>query len=177
MRVIAGSLGGRQFDSPSGHRTHPMSEKIRGALFNILGDISGLRVLDAFCGSGALAIESISRGAESAVAVDVDKSAHSTTTRNIANLGLGRQVQVVRANIAGWSEHNSDELFDLILADPPYDHVRASQLAACARHCRRGGVMVMSLPPSYEPDLEGLGLVLAADKNYGDARLLVATKP
>ena len=60
MRVISGKFGGQLFDAPKGHRTHPMSEKVRGALFSVLGDISGLTVLDAFAGSGALSIEAIS---------------------------------------------------------------------------------------------------------------------
>ena len=66
MRIIAGSLGGRVFKAPSGHRTHPMSEKIRGAIFNALGDISDLTVLDAFTGSGALCFEAVSRGVANA---------------------------------------------------------------------------------------------------------------
>jgi 16S rRNA (guanine966-N2)-methyltransferase len=77
MRVIAGFLGGRNFDSPGGHRTHPMSDKVRGAVFGVLGDIKGLSVLDAFAGSGALSIEAVSRGAKYAVAIDVDKRAHA----------------------------------------------------------------------------------------------------
>jgi 16S rRNA (guanine966-N2)-methyltransferase len=67
MRVVAGSLKGRIFNEPSGHQTHPMSEKVRGALFNALGDIEGLSVLDAFAGSGALSFEAVSRGAKSVV--------------------------------------------------------------------------------------------------------------
>ena len=70
MRIISGVLGGRVFKAPNGNKTHPMSEKIRGAMFNSLGDISGLTVLDAFSGSGAVAIEAFSRGAEHVVAVD-----------------------------------------------------------------------------------------------------------
>ncbi len=54
MRVISGFLGGRNFESPHGHRTHPMSEKVRGAIFGALGDIKGLTVLDAFSGSGRI---------------------------------------------------------------------------------------------------------------------------
>ena len=59
MRVIAGFLGGRVFESPHGHRTHPMSEKMRGAIFGVLGDIKQLRVLDVFSGSGAVSIDAI----------------------------------------------------------------------------------------------------------------------
>src|ERR1039458_7477259 len=97
MRVIAGFLGGRNFDSPGGHRTHPMSDKVRGAIFGVLGDIKGLTVLDAFAGSGALAIEAISRGAKRAVAIEVDKGAHTVITENIKALGIEDRIKAVRA--------------------------------------------------------------------------------
>jgi len=71
VRIIAGYLSGRQFNSPRSNRTHPMSDKARGGLFNSLGDISGLSLLDAFAGSGALSFEAISRGTASSVAVDI----------------------------------------------------------------------------------------------------------
>jgi 16S rRNA (guanine966-N2)-methyltransferase len=77
VRIIAGSLKGRTFSEPHGHRTHPMSEKVRGALFNALGDIEGLTFLDAFAGSGALSFEAASRGAKSVIAIDKDGPAYS----------------------------------------------------------------------------------------------------
>src|SRR5579883_2683533 len=106
MRIVAGTLGGRQFEAPKGHRTHPMSDKVRGALFNMLGDISGLTVFDAFAGSGALSFEAISRGAKSAVAVDIDKSAHKTILKNAKQLGVPAQLKAIRANASGWSDNN-----------------------------------------------------------------------
>lgn len=93
MRVVAGRLGGRIFDSPRTHRTHPMSEKARGAIFNVLGDIAGLSVLDAYSGSGALAIEAVSRGAKSVLAIEVDVEAVKTIARNIENLQLGDRIK------------------------------------------------------------------------------------
>src|SRR5881392_748421 len=106
MRIIAGKLKGRQFQTPHGHRTHPMSDKARGALFNVLGDIEGLTFLDAFAGSGALAFEAVSRGAKSIVAIERDRPAHSVIERNIKELGLSGQVKGVKANAGGWSIHN-----------------------------------------------------------------------
>jgi 16S rRNA (guanine(966)-N(2))-methyltransferase RsmD len=79
MRIIAGTLGGRTFESPHGRRTHPMSDKVRGSLFNTLGDIDGLTILDAFAGSGALAFEAISRGAEHVLAIEIDNRAQDPT--------------------------------------------------------------------------------------------------
>src|SRR6185312_1690039 len=102
LRVVAGALGGRVFDSPDGHRTHPMSERVRGGLFNALGDIENLTVLDAFAGSGALGFEAISRGAASVLAVEIDKRAQDAISRNIRTLGLAKQMKLVRANCSSW---------------------------------------------------------------------------
>ena len=106
MRIIAGKLGGRMFESPHSARTHPMSEKMRGALFNSLGDISGLAVLDAFAGTGACGFEAISRGAGSVLAIEHDTDAFKTIMRNIESLGLEEEVQAVRGRVNGWA---SDE--------------------------------------------------------------------
>jgi 16S rRNA (guanine966-N2)-methyltransferase len=120
MRVIAGSLKGRQFQSPSGHRTHPMSEKMRGAMFGVLGDIEGLTVLDAFAGSGALSFEALSRSAKSALMLDDDKTAQDAITANILSLGVSK-ARFIRANAISWSRKNAHQKFDLLLTDPPYD--------------------------------------------------------
>ncbi len=172
MRVIAGRLGGRQFSSPSGHRTHPMSDKVRGALFNMLGDISGLSVLDAFAGSGAIAIEAVSRGAERVIAVDADKNANATVAANVSQLGIDKQIKSIRANVSSWSDNNPNEQFDLVICDPPYDRVQLPVLRKLARHVAPDGAYVLSWPGSQEkPGLPGLSCVTA--KSYGDAQLVV----
>src|SRR3954471_4420017 len=99
MRIIAGNLKGREFKSPHGHRTHPMSDKMRGALFNVLGDIEGLTFLDAYAGSGALAFEAISRGAKDVVAVDKESAAQKTMSANVKDLKLDKKVKLVKANV------------------------------------------------------------------------------
>lgn len=104
MRVIAGTLGGRQFESPKGHKTHPMGDKQRGALFNTLGDISGLTVLDLYAGSGALSFEAISRGAARATAVELDKSAQETIAANIYSLALEDKVTLASSRVASWAQ-------------------------------------------------------------------------
>ena len=86
MRIIAGELRGRQFNSPKGHRTHPMGDRVRTALFNTLGDISDLTILDAFAGSGALTFEAISRGAKSAVTLEIDYDAYEVIQQNAEDL-------------------------------------------------------------------------------------------
>src|SRR3990167_11142159 len=100
MRIIAGRLGGQTFQAPHTHRTHPMSERMRGALFNALGDISGLRVLDCFGGSGALSLEAVSRGAKSSIITEVGKPAHQTIVKNIQRLGLQQEIKASLANVS-----------------------------------------------------------------------------
>ncbi len=175
MRIIAGRLGGRTFDAPRGHRTHPMSDKIRGALFNILGDISGLTVLDAFAGSGALSFEAISRGAESVLAIDIDKEAHKAIQANIEQLQLDDRIVVMRKNVAGWSRNNRDKLFDIVLADPPYDDIRPMLLKDLMRQVKPDGLFVLSWPGS-EAVRDFSDVTVLSTKNYGDAQLVFYRK-
>jgi 16S rRNA (guanine966-N2)-methyltransferase len=170
MRIIAGSLGGRQFASPHGNRTHPMSDKVRGALFNALGDISGLRVLDAFAGTGALSYEAISRGAADAVAIDNDKHAQRTLTENVRNLGLQKQVQVIKASAAAWLS-TTDEYFDIVFCDPPYDDLQVSSMQKLAEQVKKDGLLVLSLPPGHEYAF-GDAFEHVQTKHYGDATLV-----
>ncbi len=175
MRVIAGFLGGRPFASPHGHRTHPMSDKVRGGLFGVLGDIKGLTVLDAFAGSGALAIEAISRGAKKAVAIEVEKRAHLTITENIRDLGIENRIKAIRAFAGAWSTRHQTHFFDLILVDPPYDNVPYRDLKSLPRHLAEGGTFVLSWPGKEEA-LKFEGLHIVQTKNYGDAQLVFYQK-
>ncbi|MDB5185553.1 MAG: putative Methyltransferase [Candidatus Saccharibacteria bacterium] len=171
MRVITGSLRGRNFDSPRGHRTHPMSDKIRGALFNVLGDVAELTVLDAFAGSGAIAIEAVSRGALHALAVESDKTAQKTISNNILSLEIEDRMKLTRANASVWSDNNTSQLFDIVVCDPPYDELQLSLIAKLTRHLTEDGVYVLSWPGSYEvPDLPTMEVV--SHKTYGDAQLI-----
>lgn len=171
MRIIAGSLGGRTFESVSGHRTHPMSEKIRGAIFNALGDIDGLSVLDAYAGTGALSFEAISRGAASAVALDADKKAARTIKENIELLGLEDAVESSLIYSHSWSRRNESRQFDIVLLDPPFDAVEPKDLLRLTKHTKPGGVLVLSLPPSNGFRLAPSRFELLLEKNYGDAEL------
>ena len=175
MRVIAGWLGGQNFDSPHGHRTHPMSDKARGAIFGVLGDIKGLTILDAFAGSGALAIEAISRGAKSAVAIEVDKGVHSVIVDNVKKLGIEDRIKPVRAFAGAWSTRHQTELFDLVFLDPPYDAIPYRDLKSLPWHLNESGTLVLSWPGHEEPlKFEGLAVVQA--KNYGDIQLVFYQK-
>jgi 16S rRNA (guanine966-N2)-methyltransferase len=175
MKIIAGKLGGRRFNSPPGRKAHPMSDKMRGALFNILGDIDGLRVLDAFAGSGALSFEAISRGAAFATAIEINKTSHSQIQKNIKDLKLDNFVKAIRANVSSWSDNNPDAKFDLVLLDPPYDDLSYELLSKITKHAKHDGIVVLSYPASRQPPIfKGLEIITA--RLYGDSQLIFYRK-
>jgi 16S rRNA (guanine966-N2)-methyltransferase len=177
MRVIAGALGGRTFEAPRTAKTHPMSERMRGALFNALGDITGLSVLDAYGGSGALSFEAVSRGAKSSLITDVDRTAHQTIVDNIKKLGVSSSVKAIRSNISGWSDNNAQSQFDLILANPPFDSLKIEQILKLVRHIKSGGLFVLAWPTrGTAPKIPQLDLVGVKEKHYGDAQLVFYRK-
>ena len=149
-----------------------MSDKVRGGLFNALGDIEGLAVLDAFAGSGALSFEAVSRGASQAVAIDIDPDAHVAMNKNIRALGFTSSVKSIRANVNSWSDNNPSITFDIILCDPPYDGLRPDLLIKLAHHAELGGVIVYSLPPNTSLNLPTSDYQLLSTKSYGDAQLV-----
>lgn len=174
MRVIAGYLGGRQFNAPKGHRTHPMSEKARGGLFNSLGDLTGFVILDAFAGSGALSIEAVSRGAKSVVAIDIDKRANMAIKENINKLEIDN-IQAIKANVSGWSDKNTNLMFDIVIAAPPYDGIKIPLLHKIVKHVKPDGLYILDWPKGLEvPAFEGLNKLEI--KNYGDAQLVFYKK-
>lgn len=170
MRIVAGQLKGRILADPKSHRTHPMSEKIRGALFNVLGDLDGLTVFDPFTGSGAVAVEAVSRGAAHVTALDLDLDAYKCASGNVASLNLQDTITVLRTNAKSWSNNNIGKMFDIVIADPPFDVVNDALLEKVARHVKKGGLFVISIPTDYKsrqnPVLEKL-----VQKEYGDATL------
>jgi len=121
MRVIAGELRGRRLVAPRGWRVRPTSDRVREAVFSALGEVGGARVLDLFCGTGALAIEALSRGAASAVLVDRDTR---PALGNVVRLGLGERAELVRSDAARWLAGRAADpeapRFDLVFVDAPY---------------------------------------------------------
>jgi 16S rRNA (guanine966-N2)-methyltransferase len=170
MRIVAGSLGGRRFDSPGTSKTHPMSDKMRGALFNILGDIDGLTVLDAFSGSGALAFEALSRGAVSAILIEQDKVAQQAITVNIEALQVGQAAQLIRTSVGAWLRTSEGQLFDLVLCDPPYADPQPTLVMQLVDRLHTTGLLVLSLQASQDPP-ELPACELLDRRAYGDGSL------
>lgn len=170
MRIIAGKLGGLNFDAPKGQRTHPMSEKMRGALFSVLGDIKDLTVLDAFAGSGALGLEAISRGAACVTAIDNDRRACEAIASNAKKLKVDNKLKATRANVSGWSDNNEGKEFDLVFVAPPYDNLQTKIVQKMVKHVDDKGLLVLDWPGDLEaPTIERLNIT--HQKNHGDAQL------
>lgn len=170
MRVISGKLGSRIFESPNTRKTHPMSDKMRGALFNVLGNIDDMTVLDAFAGSGSLAIEAVSRGASEVIAIDNDVNAQRTLMSNVRNLGLSSEVRIIKSSTNAWLKTNGEAKFDIILCDPPYDDLQLDLLDNLKQVLGEYGTYVLSWPSGTDlPTLSSLELV--QKRNYGDSML------
>jgi 16S rRNA (guanine966-N2)-methyltransferase len=129
LRVIAGRYGGRRLQAPAGEATRPTSDRVREALFSILGDrVRDAAVLDLFAGSGALGIEALSRGAARATFVDSAPPALRALRANLAALGV--DAEVVRADALRWlrAASRGERQYSLVFLDPPYR--RAAALGA-----------------------------------------------
>jgi 16S rRNA (guanine966-N2)-methyltransferase len=168
--VVAGEFRGRRLAAPRGVRTRPTADRVREALFSMLGDVSGARVLDLYAGSGALGIEALSRGAGSAVFVERDARAAAVIERNLASLGL--EQKVVRDDAMRFLAR-ARGTFDLVFCDPPYDS--ASRL---------GGPLAERLPSLTSEDARivtesdkrsplELPLPLLTERTYGDTRIAI----
>lgn len=171
LRIISGSLGGRTIASPDGKRTHPMSERVRNALFNSLGgSVEGAYVLDAFAGTGALGIEAISRGAEFTTFIERDRAAQKVLADNLELLHITDQTKLIRASVAAWIDTYDGSKFDLIFADPPYHDTQFSTAMKLLGLLKPNGLMVLSHPGRSEsPTLPGV--VVVDNRGYGDAAL------
>ena len=176
MRIIAGELGGRVLKAPAGHATRPTSERVREALFSILGDIEGLVVLDAFAGSGALGLEALSRGAARAVFVEEARAALGALRKNVETLGMSERARVVAAPaeraIARLAAEG--ERFGLAFLDPPYASASATRSLALLA---RDGVLEPNAWVVVERATRGTavaapeGLALAFERTYGDTTI------
>ncbi len=178
MRIISGQLKGQVFSSPHSHTVHPMSEKIRGAIFTMLGDIAELTILDAFGGSGAVSFEAISRGAAHVVCIEQNKSAFHCIVENAKSLSISKgKLQVINSNTYSWIRQDNAIKFDLVIADPPYDQSQKelNRLGELIEQAKINGLFIISFPVEHREltiQDESHKLDLIKIKNYGDAQLV-----
>jgi 16S rRNA (guanine966-N2)-methyltransferase len=171
VRVVAGDLKGRRLASPPRRsaEVRPTSDRARETLFALLGDVSGARVLDLFAGTGALAVEALSRGAASAVLVDSDPG---LARRNVDALGLSERCRVVRSDALRYLARAS-ERFDLILCDPPYalaGRIAPELQRLVPERLAEAGRLVVESPARDPVDLD---LPLLAERRFGEALIRI----
>jgi len=170
IRLIAGEFGGRFLDAPDTSRTHPMGERMRSALFNMLGDVSNLKVLDAFAGTGALGLEALSRGAAHTTFVERDRIAQKVITKNIESLRVADRATLVKAPVASWTETAGELSYDLILVDPPYHDLQLSTVSRLVDYLQPKGLMILS-HPGRESAPTVNGVVVVDNRSYGNMNL------
>ncbi len=170
MRVVSGVYGGRIIAAPKHAGTRPMTDKVRAALFDGLGAIANASVLDVYAGSGAIGFEALSRGASDVQAIEQARSAIKTIQANQAALGLSWGYTLHQMTAEAWLAHPTDQLFDLIVADPPYERIKPDILEKLGTLLKSEGIMVVSHSSRLGGfDLEGL--VQEGTKVYGDTQL------
>jgi 16S rRNA (guanine966-N2)-methyltransferase len=173
MRIVAGTAGGRKLVVPSGETTRPTSERVREAIFNSLYSIDAIEdasVLDLFAGSGALALEALSRGAARATLVETDRDALNAIYDNIEALGFDNETRVVPGEALGYLGRADSH--DLVLLDPPYGFDDWEVLLAAIDNGLAGAVIVIEsdrevvMPESWE---------IHRVKRYGSTVVTLAT--
>ena len=180
VRITGGVYRSRRLLAPPGNATRPTSDRVREALFSILaaeGDISGALVLDLYAGTGALALEALSRGAAHATLVERDRSALGAIARNIEALGVGASARVVASPVErALRTLAGSPPFDFVFADPPYALVasgetsRALERAVTARLIAPKTRVVLEHASADAPPQIG-ALVLDVSRRYGDTTL------
>lgn len=178
MRIIAGTHKGATIFAPADSRTRPTADKVRGAIFNMLGSVEDMRVLDLFAGSGALGLEALSRGASEAVLVENHASAVKAIVRNVTKLKLDNARAVRRDYLAFLKDAvKKDQRFDLIFVDPPYKMHRVIEPELkkwLPQIIASEGIAVVE---SGAGDEILIAAEILADKIYGDTRVRIFTFP
>ena len=176
MRIIAGRFRGRKLKAPKGLTTRPVLARVREALFNVLGNIEGSRVLDLYAGTGAIGIEALSRGAYSLVLIDSGYKQCRVIRENLD--ALGEDAVVIRSNVMKALGKLQDEgdVFDVIFADPPYGSGMAEK--AIISVFRRGllsdsGIMAVTFRHDEELSMEEINCEEIFNRRYGDTRLVM----
>jgi 16S rRNA (guanine966-N2)-methyltransferase len=174
MRVIAGTFGGRRLVTPRGESTRPTADRVREALFAVLGDRSaGARVLDLFAGSGALGLEALSRGAVAATFVDRDPAAIRAIRTNLEALGIDAEVRRADARAFLRTASSSACHYDVVFLDPPYKQAErlGEELSRVLPAVLAPGAVVVAESDRRAP--LPLDLALLDERRYGDTLLRI----
>jgi 16S rRNA (guanine966-N2)-methyltransferase len=171
VRVVAGEYRGRRLKAPAGSRTRPTADRVREALFSILGSVEGRAVLDLYAGSGALGIEALSRGAASATFVDREPAAVTAIRHNLD--AIGRRERVVRSDALAFLRRVEAPAYDLVFIDPPYDS--GTELGAHLSELLPGAVAADAVIVTESDKRAPLDLAMprADERAYGATRIAI----
>jgi 16S rRNA (guanine966-N2)-methyltransferase len=173
VKIQSGELRGRPFDQPKTRAVRPLSDKVRAALFDVVGDISGLAVLDAYAGSGAAGFEAASRGAVLVDAIEANARVAKTIQANAKLLGLDWGYVLHQLTVETWlaspQQQPPASRYGLIIADPPYAQLDSDTISRLAAYLNPGGILVLSHSSKLEPAPAALTRV--QHKVYGDTAL------
>ena len=180
MRIVGGRLRGRPLAPPRSQAIRPTADRLREALFNILvhgyGDpVSGARVLDLFAGTGALGLESLSRGARFALFIDDAAEARALIRDNVTALGLGGATRIFRRDATWLGEAGPIDPFSLIFLDPPYGEGLAERALAGAHS---GGwlepdALLVVEEAAHAGFAPPAGFIEAERRRYDDSELIM----
>jgi 16S rRNA (guanine966-N2)-methyltransferase len=173
VRIIAGRNKGRTLKAPKWEGLRPTSDKLRGTLFNILAPrIEGARVLDVFAGTGAVALEALSRGAEAATCIEGDRRAAKLIETNASLCGELNRCAIIRDTVErALARPVSGGPFDIIVLDPPYDYGALEEVVRNAGAQRAaGGIVVLEHAARVTPPASA-GVALTRTVKSGDSAL------
>jgi 16S rRNA (guanine966-N2)-methyltransferase len=172
MRIIAGTHRGRRIAAPKGEQTRPTGDRVREALFNLVGPVEGASVLDLFAGSGALGLEALSRGGRRCVFAETDAAACRVIRQNLETLGLTGGLVLQRDAVSVLrEERTAGRRHELVLLDPPYEAwpTLEPELAGLLPEVASDeGIVVVETDARVEP---ALPLDQLTTRRYGSARL------
>ena len=181
MRIIGGSARGRSIVAPAGSKTRPTQEYVRESLFNIIRwDLPDARVLDLFAGTGALALEALSRGAQDAVLIDMDRDACQAIKKNMETSRLGAQCRLIARDYqqALLQLAKEGQRFDVVFIDPPYRMENTGEMCAelYDRGLLAGSFLIVvehrrGMPPLLDLRFEAYDL-----RKYGDTEITLVRR-
>lgn len=170
MRIIGGSAKGRQIRAPRSRAVRPMTDYVREAIFDVLGPVDGLTVLDVYAGSGALGLEALSRGAAEATGIEKNRGVSHTIVKNLEHLGFTDRYHLRVIPVEKWLLRKENRHYDIVFVDPPYEEFDPGVVSKLARYLNSGGVLVISQSKRQEP-VEAVGLELIKSRRYGEANI------
>jgi 16S rRNA (guanine966-N2)-methyltransferase len=177
MRIVAGSRKGHRIDAPKGVVTRPTGDRVREAVFALVGPVEDAKVLDVFAGSGAMGLEALSRGASGCVFVEHDRDACRVIARNLEKLRLTGAVVLCQDALRALREERARRhRYDLVLVDAPYEEwerYTAPLGELLPDLLEEDGLAIVETAAKNEPDLP---LDLVTTRRYGSARITVFSR-